>query len=327
MTPSQKAAAILALAGEENAAKLIFNIPEFEVKKILRAMNRLPTLTEQDIDKIAKEFLEIIKKIDSYRGKFSLEKAKKILLTANQTIKDPKWIETLSDSYLIEEIRNILNNLPNKTLSQWLKQEHPQTITLILSIATSDKANAIFKFLQENVRCEILLRMSQLNHVDTPELENIYEELSKYQKNVNPKALDSDGIEKIKQMLQATDPAFSTKLLDGIKEKDSNLAQRLQQELLTLSKLSELNQNHMAVLCAHLPDQTLALALRLEPNEIKDKFLCNVAKKRRHLIESEWEGGKVQKKEVDTAIAALIQKALELKENGKIVFPWEETLV
>lgn len=327
MTPSQKAAAILALAGEENAAKLILNIPEFEVKKILRALNRLPILTEKDIDKIALEFLEIIKKIDSYQGKFSLESAKKILQTANQTLKDPKWIDSLSDSYLIEEIRNILNNLQNKILSQWLKQEHPQTITLILAIASPEKSNAIFKFLQENVRCEILLRMSQLNHVDTPELENIYEELNKLQKNINPKALEADGIDKIKQMLQAANPEFRTKLLEGIKDKNAALAQQLLHELLTLTKLTELNQNHISILCAQLPDQTLSLALRLENKEIKDKFLCNVAKKRRHLIESDWEGGKVQKKEVDAAVTAVIKKALELKENGKIVFPWEETLV
>ena len=88
MTPSQKAAAILALAGEENAAKLIQNIPEFETKKILRAFSRLPTLSEKNIEELAKEFVTLVKKVDSYNGNFSLDKAKKILSKANLTLKD-----------------------------------------------------------------------------------------------------------------------------------------------------------------------------------------------------------------------------------------------
>lgn len=327
MTPSEKAAAILALAGEENAAKLIQNLSNPEVKKILRTLSRLPSLSEDDISKIAAEFLAIITNLGSYEGNFTLEKAKKILQTANLASKDSNWIDSLSDSFLLEEIRRILNMIDEKTLANWLKQEHPQTISLILAIATPQKSTVLFKYLQEYVRCEILLRISQMNHVETVELENIYEELNKLQKNLQFNHLSLDGIEKITQMLQAANGEFRNQLLAGIKTKDPQLAERFAHDLLAINKLAELTPAHLSILCANLTDATLTLGLRLENQTVKEKFLSAVAKKRRHLIESEWEGGKVPKKEVETAVAAIIKKALELKEKGKIVFPWEETLV
>ncbi|WGL59906.1 FliG C-terminal domain-containing protein [Pigmentibacter sp. JX0631] len=327
MTPSQKAAAILALAGEENAAKLIQNIPEFETKKILRAFSRLPTLSEKDIEKLAKEFVELVKKIDSYNGAFTLDRAKQILSKANLTLKDPSWIETISDSYLLDEIRKILDNIYEKILIQWLKLEHPQTIALILSIASPDKCSSIFRQVNENVRTEILLRISILNHVDTPELENVHEELEKLQKNMNLRNSTPNGIEKITQMLQATNSEFRTQLLAGLGSKNPDLANKIAYDLLTLSRISELNSNHLSILCSNLSDQVLSLGLRLEDESIKEKYLSCVAKKRRHLIEGEWENGKVQKKLVENAVSTIIKKAIELKEKGKITFPWEETLV
>nr|BFD32149.1 flagellar motor switch protein FliG [Pigmentibacter ruber] len=327
MTPSQKAAAILALAGEENAAKLIQNIPEYETKKILKAFSRLPILTEKDIEILAKEFVDLVKKVDSYQGAFSINKAKQILSKANLTLKDPTWIEQLSDSYLIDEIRNILETIYEKVLIQWLKLEHPQTITLILAIAPPDKCSAIFKHLNESVRTEILLRISVINHVDTPELENVHEELEKLQKNINSRNTTPNGVEKISQMLQAANSDFRTQLLAGLSSKNPELANKIAQDMLTLSRISELNSNHLSLLCSNLSDQVLSLGLRLEDDSVKEKFLSCVAKKRRHLIENDWEHGKVQKKIVENAISTIIKKALELKEKGKIAFPWEETLV
>lgn len=327
MTPGQKAAAILALAGEENASKLIQTIPEYEVKKILRSFSRLPVLTEQDIDKIGKEFLEIIKKIDSDSNKFTIEYAKKILYAANSTMKDQNWIESISDSFMIDEIRKLLNEIDEKTLYHWLKLELPQTISLVLSICTPDKASSLFKLFADHIRCELILRISQMNHVDTPELENLHEELDILKKNINPRQINTGGFEKIKSVLQAASAEQRKQLIEGIQLRDPELATKLTQDLLTLSRLAELDPTHLSHLCASLPDKILSLALRLEQDDIKDKFLSCVSKKRRHLIEEEGEGNKQPKKEAEAAAATVIKKAIELKDSGKIVFPWEETLV
>ncbi|KAB8040684.1 hypothetical protein GCL60_01810 [Silvanigrella paludirubra] len=327
MTPAQKAAAILALAGEENASKLIQNIPEFEVKKILRSFSRIPMLTETDIENIAKEFLKIIKNLNSDSAKFSIEHAKKILYAANNTIKDPKWIDSISDSFLIDEIRKILDELDEKILFNWLKLELPQTISLVLSISNPEKSSSLFKRFEDFIRCELILRISQMNHVDTPELENLYEELDKLKRNVNPREINAGGFEKIKSVLQVSSKDQREKLLEGIKLRDPELAKKLIEDLLSLSRLADLDQIHLSYLCSSLTDQILSMGLRLESPEIKEKFLRGVSKKRRHLIEESWEGHKQPKKEAEEAAAFIVKKALELKDSGKIVFPWEETLV
>lgn len=327
MTPAQKAAAILALAGEENASKLVQKIPEYEVKKILRSFHRLPIFTEQDIDNIAKEFLEIIKNLNSDGNPFSIENAKRILRTANNTIKDHKWIEQISDSFLIDEIRRILNEIDEKMLIAWLKNEHPQTVSLVLSICTPEKSSSLFKAIQEYLRCEIILRISQMNHVETPELDNLYEELEKLQKNKHFIQATPGGFEKILSVLQASSPEQREKLLEGIETRDSELAKKLHYALLSVSRLADLNPTHLSLLCASLPDQTIALAMRIEQPEIKEKYLSALSKKRRHLIEEEMDGHKQLKKDVETASSLIVKKALELRDSGKIVFPWEVTLV
>ncbi|APJ03775.1 FliG C-terminal domain-containing protein [Silvanigrella aquatica] len=327
MTPGQKAAAILALAGEEAASKLIQNIPEYEVKKILRSFSRLPRLSDQDIDNIAQEFLEIIKKLNSENNKFSIESAKKILITANKSIKDEKWIETISDSFLIDEIRNITNEIDDKTISQWMKSELPQTMSLLISICLPEKASALFKYLQENVRGEIILRISQMNHVDTPELENMYEELEKLRKNRHTIITSPGGFEKILSMLQASSPEQRQKHLEGIELRDPDLAQKLLYALVSVRRLSELDSNHLSILCASLSDNIISLGLRQEPDEIKEKYLSALSKKRRHIIQDDMGHSKQPKKDADIAAALIVKKALELKDAGKILFPWEGTLV
>jgi flagellar motor switch protein FliG len=327
MTPSQKAAAILALAGEENASKLVRNIPEYEVKKILRSFSRLPTLTEQDIDNIAKEFLEIIKNLDLDSNKFSMENAKRILYTANNSMKDSNWIESISDSFLIDEIRNILNEIDERILSNWLKNELPQTMSLVLSICLPEKSSSLFKNLQEYLRCEIILRISQMNHVDTPELENLYEELEKLQKNRDPIQTNAGGFEKILSVLQASPFEQREKLMEGIELRDPELAKKLMHALLSVSRLAELDPTHLSLLCSNLSDKILSLAMRIEQAEIRNKFLSSLSKKRRHLIEEDMSGNKQLKKDAEIASSLIVKKALELKDSGKIVFPWEVTLV
>lgn len=327
MTPSQKAAAILALAGEENASKLIRIIPEYEVKKILRAFSRLPTLTEQDIDNIAKEFLEIIKNLNLDGNKFSIENAKHILYAANNSIKDKKWIENISDSFLIDEIRTIINNIDEKILINWLKNELPQTMSLVLSICPPEKSSSLFKSLQNHLHCEIILRISQMNHVDTPELENLYEDLEKLKKNRNLIQANADGFEKIRSVLQAAPAEQREKLMEGIELKDPELAKKLTHALLSVKRLAELEPTHLSLLCSNLSDKTLSLAIRLEQIETKEKFLSSISEKRRHLIEEDIENNKQLKKDAEIAATLIVKKALELKDSGKIIFPWDATLV
>ncbi len=327
MTPGQKAAAILALAGEENASKLVQNIPEYEVKKILRSFSRLPNLSEQDIDNIAKEFLNIIKNLNTDKNKFSIENAKRILHAANNSMKDKKWIDSISDSFLIDEIRNILNEIDEKTLANWLKNEIPQTMSLVLSICLPEKSSSLFKFLQEHLRCEIILRISQMNHVNTPELEILYEELEKLQKNRDPIQTNKGGFEKILGVLQAAPLEQRKKLMEGIEMKDPELAKKLIHALLSVNRLAELDPTHLTLLCSSLSDKMISLAMRLERPEIKEKFLSALSKKRRHLIEEDMEGSKELKKDAEIAASFIVKKALELKDSGKIVFPWEVTLV
>lgn len=327
MTPGQKAAAILALIGEDNAGKIIQKIPKHEVKKILRSYQRLPSLTESDIEKIAKEFLKIINDLDSEQNKFTLDYAKKILKQANSTLKDDKWIDSLSDSFLIEEIRKLIVEIDEKTLIRWLKNEHPQTMSLILSICHAEKSSSLFKLLDENVRCEVILRISQMNFVDSQELENVHEELDKLQKNKAIQETNPGGYKKILNVLQAASVEQREKLLKGIEEKDPKLAEKLLYGLISLSRLADLDPKYLSLLCSQLTDSTLALALRMEEAEIKEKFLLAMSKKRRHILEEDIQNSKYPKKDVEKAVSEVVKKALELKDAGKIVFPWETTLV
>jgi flagellar motor switch protein FliG len=327
MTPGQKAAAILALIGEDNAGKIIQKIPKHEVKKILRSYQRLPSLSESDVEKIAKEFLKIINDLDSEQNKFTLDNAKKLLKQANSTLKDDKWIDSLSDSFLIEEIRKLIFEIDEKNLIRWLKNEHPQTMSLILSICSPEKSSSLFKLLDENVRCEIILRISQMNFVDSQELENVHEELDKLQKNKAIQETTPGGYEKILNVLQAASVEQREKLLKGIEEKDPKLAEKLLYGLISLSRLADLDPKYLSLLCSQLTDTTLALALRIEAVEIKEKFLLAMSKKRRHILEEDIQNSKYPKKDVEKAVSEVVKKALELKDAGKIVFPWETTLV
>ena len=146
--------------------------------------------------------------------------------------------------------------------------------------------------MQEGLRCEIILRISQMNHVDTPELENLYEELEKLQKNRIPIQTSTGGFEKILSVLQAAPVEQRNKLMEGIELRDPELAKKLIYALLSVSRLADLDPTHLSLLCSNLSDKMISLAMRIEKPEIKEKFLSSLSKKRRHLIEEDMEGDK-----------------------------------
>jgi flagellar motor switch protein FliG len=163
---AQKAAILMLSFGEDISAEIFKSMTEFEIKRIGTAMSRLGLLDQDVVDEVMNEFYSIIQQNKKffYGGN---EYTKKVIGTAFKGGDADNLIEQLALSSNAN--LNALELIDPKTLSNFIRNEHPQTIALILAHLDNKKCGDTLKLLPESMHTEILLRIANLDAVQ-PEI-------------------------------------------------------------------------------------------------------------------------------------------------------------
>ncbi|MBX9703646.1 MAG: hypothetical protein K2X39_05790, partial [Silvanigrellaceae bacterium] len=281
MKPEEKAATIILLAGDENIQRLLLGIPKEMQKKAFRALAKVPALNEGDIKSIVDEFIYIVKNLEHEKSTNLSNQAASILKKAGEALKEESWTEQFSHSFLLNDVRDLLNEIETMVLYKWLLNEHPQTIACVLAIGNAKKMAKIFTQFPDDSKTLIIQKISQINSLEPPELTNLYEELAnlKSRKGIHS-LINPGGTQKVVELLQASSPEIRMSILEKIGEKAPELHQQIIKELVTVERLSGLLPNHLSLLCSCLPDQVISLGLRLEQQSVREIFLNALSKKR-----------------------------------------------
>lgn len=314
----QKAAILLLAFGEEIAAEIFKHMTEFEIKRIGTAMSRLGRIDSDIMDEVMDEFYVILQS----NKKFFLggnDFTKKLISSAFKDDQANNLIEDLA----LESAANLdsLELIDPKTLANFLRTEHPQTIALILAHLEPKKFGETIKMLPESLHTEIILRIANLEAVSPEIIDEIDEVLrNEIQSIGNISSQRIGGIEPIVEMLNLLDKATEENVLDRLEERDPELAEQIRKLMFVFDDLVKIDDRGIQTILREVKPDQLKLALKTASEAVKELIFKNMSQRAAENMREEMANAAPAKlSDVESSQFAIVQIARRLNDEGKIV--------
>lgn len=319
MTGSDKAAILLLYLGNEVTSKVYEHLDDDEIKKISKSMAKLGHISRSTITEVVENFTTVI---NPEAGIFSQgeEFVRRILEKALGPVKADILMEELhASSY--GDLVDVLANMDAKSIANFLSQEHPQTIAVILAKLKSKQTSEIISLLPPELQAEVVMRIADVEQVSPEILQEIDDVMKKEIKSMGGTArYKVGGVEKVVDMFNHFDRSKEKQILDKLDVISPPLAEIIRKHLFTFEDVFHLDDRSIQSIMREVSNDTLTLAMKTSPDEVKDKIFKNISSRAAEMIKEDLEVmGPVRLSDVEKAQSEIIKIVRKMEEEGKIV--------
>jgi len=319
MTGTDKAAILLLYLGNEVTAKVFEHMDDNEIKKISKSMGALGHVTRETIMQVVEDYTTVV---NPESGIFSQgdEFVRKILEKALGPDKAAMLMEELAASSY-GDLVDILANMDSKSIANFLSQEHPQTIAVILAKLKSKQTSEIISLLPQELQAEVVLRIADVEQVSPEILQEIDEVMKREISSMGgTQRYKVGGIEKVVDMFNHFDRSKEKQILDKLDVISPPLAEIIRKHLFTFEDVFSLDDRSIQSVMREVSNDTLTLAMKTSPDEVKDKIFKNISSRAAEMIKEDLEVmGPVRLSDVEKAQSEIIKIVRKMEEEGKIV--------
>ncbi|MGE3760403.1 MAG: flagellar motor switch protein FliG, partial [Pseudobdellovibrionaceae bacterium] len=208
-----------------------------------------------------------------------------------------------------------------KSLSNFLINEHPQTIAVILAHLEPEKKGEVLKRLPESLQAEVVLRLSNLDHV-APELIAEVDRVLKQELSTlgTVEQASLGGVQPVAEMLNVMDKNTETAIMSRIEEKDPILAEEIRKLMFVFEDIIKIDDKGIQTLLKEVPNDKLLLALKTANEEIRGKIFKNISQRAAKLLQEDLQNmGPARLSDVESAQVEIVNVARRLEQEGKIL--------
>jgi len=317
-TGAQKAAIILLSFGEEISGEIFKNMTEFEIKRVGSAMSRLGRLDQSIVDEVMLEFYEVLQQNHKYFYGGN-EFTKKVIGNAfkGETADDIIEQLALGSSANLDSLELI----DPRTLATFVRNEHPQTIALILAHLDPKKCGETLKLLPESLHTEIMLRVANLDAVAPEIIDEIDDVLrNEIQSMGSISTQKIGGVEPLAEMLNLIDKSTEDQILDNLEERDPDLAEQIRQLMFVFDDLVKIDDRGIQELIKTVSNDKWKIALKTASEPLKELIFKNMSERASQMLLEDMETmSAVKLADVESIQFEIVQVARKLEEEGKIV--------
>jgi len=311
----EKAAVVLLALGEEHA-QVWQQLDEEEIKEVSQAMAGLGTVTSTVVEDLLVEF---VSGMGGGAITGSVEQTQKLLAAMMPGEK----VDTL-----MEEIRgpagrtmwDKLGNVNEAVLANYLKNEYPQTVAVVLSKIKSEHAARVLTSLPEDFALECVTRMLRMEPVQREILDKIEQTLrTEFMSNL-ARTSKRDSHEMMADIFNAFDRQTESRFITALEERNREAAERIRALMFVFEDLSKLDPGGVQTLLRGVEKDKLALALKGASDALREMFFTNMSERASKIMREDMENmGPVRLREVEQAQMAMVQVAKDLANKGEIV--------
>ena len=313
----EKAAIFLVSVGEDAASEIIKRLELMEIQKITKYMDNLPTIEKEDSENILKDFnsnfskVGLIVKGDDYvknliAKSLDPDKAKKILDNLHGPIE--------------EEGLQTLKWLDPNVIADFVKNEHPQTIALILGHLEPISAAVVIGLLPSSIRSQVVFRLSKLERVPPGVIKDLDEVLQEQLKSTgSTQSKLVGGVRVVADILNNMDKSIEEPILADIEKLDKEEAEKIRELMFTFDDLASVDDKSMQLILREVSHDQIVLALKTASEELTNKIFANVSKRAQEMIKDDLEAmGPKKLSEVEKVQHEILKVARRLEDEGKI---------
>lgn len=319
MTGAEKAAILLLYVGTEASSKILQHMDDNDIKKIGQAMANLGHVPLETIQKVVEEFNEMTNPEAGFFSKGD-EYVRKIL---EKALGPQKAEMILSEMYTsdLSALEDILDNLDAKTIANFLSQEHPQTIAVVVAKLRPKKTSEIISHLPPALQAEVVIRIADVDQV-SPEIINEIDEVIKRELTAlgGIQRFKVGGVEKVVEMFNYFERSKEKAILDSLDTMNPPLAEVIRKHLFTFEDIFKLDDRSIQAVMREVSNDTLTLAMKASPDEVKEKIFRNISSRAADMIREDLEVmGPVRLSDVEKAQGEIIKIVRKMEEEGRIV--------
>ncbi|MDB5417031.1 MAG: fliG [Phenylobacterium sp.] len=312
----EKAAVVLLSLGEEHAS-VWQSLDDEEIKEISQAMAGLGTVHSSVVEELLVEFVSGMSGAGAIMGSF--EQTQKLL----NAIMPAEKVDQL-----MEEIRgpagrtmwDKLGNVNEAVLANYLKNEYPQTVAVVLSKIRSEHAARVLAALPEDFALECVTRMLRMEPVARDILDKIEQTLrSEFMSNL-ARTSKRDSHELMADIFNAFDRQTEARFITALEERNRESAERIRALMFVFEDLAKLDPGGVQTLLRSVEKDQLALALKGASDALREMFFSNMSERAAKIMREDMETmGPVRLRDVDQAQMAMVQVAKDLAAKGEIM--------
>jgi flagellar motor switch protein FliG len=316
LTGPEKAAVILLSLGEDHT-RLWQGLDEDEIKEISQAMASLGTVSSQVVEELLVEFVSGMSGSGAVMG--SYEQTQRLLAA----FMPPDRVDAL-----MEEIRgpagrtmwDKLGNVNEAVLANYLKNEYPQTVAVVLSKIKPDHAARVLTALPEDFALECVQRMLRMEPVQREILDKIEQTLrTEFMSNL-ARTSKRDSHELMADIFNSFDRQTEARFIGALEERNREAAERIRALMFVFEDLAKLDPGGIQTLLRAVEKDQLALALKGASESLRELFFSNMSERAAKIMREDMESmGPVRLKDVDQAQMAMVQVAKDLAAKGEIM--------
>ena len=317
LTGPEKAAIFMLSIGEDHAGKLFALMDDEEIKDISQTMAGLGSISANIIERLFVEFADLLSSTGSLIGTYDSTER---LLTK---ILGKDRVDAIMEDIRGPAGRNMwekLGNVSEQVLANYLKNEYPQTVAVILSKVRPDHAARVLPLLPENTAMEVIMRMLRMEAVQKDVLDELERTLrSEFISNL-ARTARHDSHEMMAEIFNSLDRNTEQRFMMALEERNRESAERIKALMFTFEDLAKLDPMGIQALIRNIDKDKLAIALKGSSDSLRDLFFSNLGERAGKILREDMQSmGPVRLRDVDDAQLYIVNMAKELANQGEIV--------
>ena len=319
LNTTQRAAVLMLLLGEQQAADIIKFLNPKEVQALGAAMTSVADLSQEAITAVLDDFISTIKKQTSL-GLGSSDYVENVLKRALGEDKAASVLSRIMPGASSKGLE-ILRWMDARSIADMIRLEHPQVIAIILSVCDYDVAADVLTFLPNDIRPEVIRRVAALETVQPSamqELEVIMKE--QFSKSSSAKSSSFGGIKAAAKIMNFTKADLESVILNGLNDLDPDIAMKVQDNMFSFENLVGVDNRSIQTLMRNVEQDMLMVALKGATEPVKEKFFGNMSARARVMFIDEMEAkGPLRLTDVEDAQKSIMRLAKKLSDKGEIM--------
>ncbi|WP_436638789.1 flagellar motor switch protein FliG [Microbaculum sp. FT89] len=313
----ERAAVLLLALGQEHGDTVWQQLDDEEVRLISIAMSKLGKISSDIIEKLMVEFVLDMGHAGALVGNYdSTERLLQQFLPNDRV------------NVIMEEIRGPagrnmwekLSNVQEQVLANYLKNEYPQTIAVVMSKIKSEHAARVLAILPEELALEVISRMLRMESVQKEILEGLEQTLRMEFMSNLAKTQRRDAHEQMAEIFNNFDRQTESRFMTSLEEHNRDAAERIKTLMFTFEDLANLDNASAQTLLRHFDKDKLTIAMKGANEALRDFFLSNMSSRAAGMLKDDMDVmGPVRLRDVDEAQSQMVNLAKDLAAKGEIM--------
>ena len=316
---TEKAAILFIALGPEYSARLFQHLDDEEIEKItLEIANHKQVSAEQKAE-VVSEFYQMAMAKD-YISTGGLEYAQSVLEKALGSEKAMDIINRLTTSLQVRPFDFLRKTDPSQ-LMNFIQNEHPQTIALIMAYLDPDQAATVLGSLSPEAQADVAKRIAVMDRTSPDvirEVERVLER--KLSTLVTNDFTTAGGVKAIVEVLNRTDRTTEKSIIETLEVDNPELAEEIKRLMFVFEDIVQIDDRSLQLVLREVDTKDLSLALKATPKEVADKVYKNMSKRAADMLREEIEFmGPVKIRDVEEAQQKVVNVIRNLEDKGEIV--------